>query len=59
MTPNPSYFLDFWPARKPLLGVLDTNFRATLDGREPHQPQTRGEAIVCAGAGPFSMQRSV
>jgi hypothetical protein len=57
MTPNPSSFLDFSPARKPLLGVLDFTFRATPDGREPHQPQTRGEArVVFEGA--FSRQCS-
>lgn len=43
MTPNPSYFLAFSSARKPLLGVRPDNICATQSGCEPHQPQARGE----------------
>jgi hypothetical protein len=57
MTPNPSSFLDFSPARKPPLGVLDFIFRATPDGREPQQPQTRGEALI-GFEGAFSLHCS-
>jgi hypothetical protein len=46
MIPNPSYFLDFSPARKLLLGVPRNTFRATLTSCEPLEPQTRGEAPV-------------
>jgi hypothetical protein len=56
MAPNPLKFLAFSPASQLLLGVPRPNFRATPDGRELLQPQTRGEArAVFEGA--FSMQR--
>jgi hypothetical protein len=49
MTPNPSYFLAFLSAREPMLGALGNTFRATHGGREPQQPQTRGEAFAASG----------
>jgi hypothetical protein len=53
MSPNPLKFLAFSPARQLLLGVPRFTFRATPDGRELLQPQTRGEARI-AFEGAFS-----
>jgi len=53
MTPNPSYFLNFSPARKLLLGISPATFCATPTRCEPLKPQTRGEALdVSEGAFP-------
>ena len=56
MAPNPSYLLHFSPAPTLTLGDLPTTFRATRAGREPQQPQTRGETLVTF-EGAFSRNR--
>jgi hypothetical protein len=56
MTPNPSSFQHFSSAPALPVGVLSASFRATQSGREPQQPQTRGETLVTF-EGAFSTNR--